>query len=258
MHQPATFRLYVSHRSISRAALAILALSTLLAVLPDAQAGVIMDNSLQLQSLTITPASGSASLSLTSYSFGYLANSNSEVMIGPCPIVVTGASFTCSTSTNPLTSVISGHVNTNNVGSVMGGVGTGAYGALTISGTGSPVLVNFHAIVPYSQILQSDIDIASSHLFISLYVGNQYLIQYASNYDLTRGQFVSDSGVLDFQSSLMLSPGSNYFNLVLSDGVRANPEPSTLWLFLGAIPMVPLHRFLQRRRTSSVGRDYSR
>lgn len=240
-----------------RTVLLLLWLLTWLIAVPPARAGVVINNSIQLQSLTITPESGFATLSLTAYNFGYLANSNSEVMIGSCPIMVTGASFACSISTNPLAATISGHADTNYIGSVMGGVYTDAYGSLTISGTGTPVLVNFHAIVPYSQILQSDIDIASSRLSIFLYVDGQYLIDYTSEYDLTRGQFVSDSGVFDLQSSLLLSPGSSYyFNLVLTDSVRANPEPSTLWLFLGAIPVLSLSRFCHRLRLPGGGQPH--
>jgi hypothetical protein len=220
---------------------------------PAAQAGVVIDNSIALQSLTITPASGTASLALTTYTFGYIANSNNVAIVGPCPLALTGGDFACSTSANPLSASINGHFDTNFVGSIGGFMLAGAFGSINISGTSSPVLVNFDAIVPYSQFLTSDIDIASSHLSLSLSVNGQSLFQFVSGYDITRGQFVSDSAVLEFQSSLMLSPGQNNLNLSLGDSVRANPEPSTLWLLLGAIPMVPLNRLRQKRRSSGAG-----
>lgn len=232
---------------------ALVLLLTWMIAIPPARAAVIIDHSIQLQSLTITPDSGFATLSsITTYSFGYLANSNSEVMIGPCPIVVTGGSIGCSISTSPLSAMLFGHFDTNYVGSIMGGASTGAYGSIMISGMGSPVLVNFHAVLPYSQVMQSDIDIASSSISFFLYVNGQSIFNYLSEYDITRGQFVSDSGVLDLQGALALSPGYIYeFTLGIGDGARANPEPSTLWLLLGATPVLSLHRFRQRKRLSN-------
>jgi hypothetical protein len=195
-----------------------------------------MDSLIQLQSLTFTPASGSASLSLAPNNFGYLVNSEGNLVIGACPFAIPGASMNCAVATAPPSAFIAGHVDLNYAGSVMGFASVGMYGSLTLSGPSVPETVDVHVIAPYSQILQSDIDIASSNVTLRIYVDGTTIVNFVSQYDLTRGQFVSDSGVLDLHTPMILTPGGSYsISVQLSDGVRANPEPSTLWLLGGGL-----------------------
>ena len=225
----------------ARLSLSIAVLLGVLALAPQARATVIIDSSLQLQSLVITPAGGSATLSLQGGSFGFVANESSQVAFTPCPFGVGGASLDCSVDVNAPTASVSAHVNSG--GSVMGFVLTNLHGSLTISGTSGPVQVDFHAVFPYLQSLQTDIDIAVSRLSLSLFVDGQSF-ENASIYDLKRGQFVFDSGVWDVHSVLTLSPDVAYnFNMTIGDSFRANPEPNTAWLFFGFILALVLFQY---------------
>jgi hypothetical protein len=70
-------------KSLGALSLSIAALLGMFALSPQARATVIIDSSLQLQSLVITPASGSATLSLQGGSFGFVANESREVRLPP-------------------------------------------------------------------------------------------------------------------------------------------------------------------------------
>jgi hypothetical protein len=243
-------------RAAFHLSLSIAALLGMFALSPQARATVIMDSSLQLQSLVITPASGSATLSLQGGSFGFVANESREVAFTPCPFGVTGASLNCSVDVNAPTASVSAHVDTG--GSVLGGVFTNLHGSLTISGASGPVQVDFHAVFPYLQSLQSDIDIAESRLSLDLFVDGQSF-QNVSLYDLKRGQFVFDSGVWDVHSVLTLSPDVPYnFNMTISDSFRANPEPPTAWLFLGFIAVLLLSRYHSARHARLAAIQHSK
>ena len=235
-------------RLSARLSLSVAALLGMLAFASQAGATVIIDSSLQLQSLVITPASGSATLSLQGGSFGFVANESSQVAFTPCPFGVGGASLDCSVDVNAPTASVSAHVDTG--GSALGFVYTNLHGSLTISGTNSPVQVDFHAVFPYLQSLQSDIDIAVSQLTLNMFVDGQSF-QNVSLYDIKRGQFVFDSGVWDVHSVLTLSPDVPYnFNMTITDSFRANPEPPTVLLFLGIILVVAVQVY---RRSGQAG-----
>lgn len=216
----------------------------------EATADSIVNNSVQIQSLTISPGSGSVVIS-PSYVLARagVINSQSEKACCSCPQTISWFSADCSIDPVSLTGFVSAKVDIPDGQWAYGGSTSWIYGTFEIAGTTGPVLVQFHAVIPFLQSLTTGDDRESSSLSIGVSFDGLGIVNQQLNYDIGRNSSVFNSGIWDVNNSITLNAGQQYFFWVrMEDSVTANPEPSTVLLFLGGLSPIVLSRLRAMRR----------
>lgn len=220
-----------------------LAVIVLVAALAQASATEIVNNSVQLETLSITPASGFIIFNPAYSLQGGLQNSLNENRFNSCPMAVTWATINCSHSDMPLTLSASTHINIPDGPWVDGGVIQRYYGSFSIAGTSGPVVVQFQALLAYSQALMTGGGEASSQIGFSVYFTSSFsdILDANSDYAIGPRSSILDSGTWDLSNSVILNAGQQYdLTVGVGDGAMANPEPATLWLLLGGMTPIVL------------------
>lgn len=228
-----------------------------LASVPYASATAIANSSIQLESLTITPANGTIMLSPTARSFaqaqnslgqlvsnfdsGTTANSNSVVIWANASGSADSISRTASSSAN---------VNIPNVTGAANSVGRGSLfdTAFSITGTSGPVSVQFSATLPYAQTLMTDIyDVqATSEVVFDLTIDGSAVLFLDSPHVIGPSTSLATSASPTLNNSMTLTAGQTY-DLFLeidseSSGINATPEPATLSLLAGGALLAVIRR----------------
>jgi len=253
--------LHLSVNRVTWATCLCIMLATLCSV-PPSSATAIANSSMQLQSLTITPASGSIIFSPTAQSFAQAQNSLGQLVSN----FDSGASATSSASviwanangsadSTSETASNSANVNIPNVVGAASSVGRGALfdTAFSITGASGPVSVQFAAMLPYSQSLMTDIYgvQATSEVIFDLNVNGTDVLFFDSPLAIGPSTSLAMSGSPTLTNFMTLTAGQTY-DVYLeidseSSGINTTPEPATLTLLLGGA-IVPLVR---RRLKSS-------
>ena len=225
---------------------------------PYANATAIANSSLQLASLTITPASGSIVFSPTAQSFAQAQNSLGELVsnfdsgtTANSSAVVTWANASGSADSGSLTASASANVSIPNVTGAASSVGRGALFdfAFSVTGASGPVAVQFSAMFPFAQSLMTDMYgvQATSEVILDLSIDGQTVLFFDSPFTIGPSTSLATSGSPTLTNSMTLTAGQTY-DLYLeidseSSGINATPEPATLTLLLGGA-IVP---FVRRR-----------
>src|SRR5271169_1678489 len=219
-----------------------------LVVAPRANATAIANSSLQLASLTITPASGSIMFSPTAQSFAQAQNSLGELVsnFDSGTTANSSASVTWGNASGSADSILQTAFVSANVhlpGSVVGAASVAGQGALydfsfSITGTTGPVSVQFSALLPYSQSLMTDAAglQATSEVIFDLSLDGNTVLFLDSPMTIGPSSSFSTSGSPALSNSMTLTAGQTY-DLYLeldaeSSGINT-PEPATLSLLLG-------------------------
>ena len=232
-----------------------------LIVAPPASATAIANTSIQLSSLSITPASGSIMFSPTAQSFAQAQNSLGELVsnfnsgtTANSSASVTWANGSGSADSGSQTASASANVSIPNVTRAANSVGRGSLFdlAFSVTGTSGPVSVQFSAMFPYAQSLMTDIYgvQATSEVILNLSIDGQTVLFFDSPFTIGPSTSLATSGSPTLTNSMTLTAGQTY-DLYLeidseSSGINATPEPTTLTLLLGGA-IVP---FVRRRLRS--------
>lgn len=210
-----------------------------------AAANEVVNNSLQLQTLTITPASGSLVISPTwVFARAGALSGLGENVGGPCPQSITWMSADCSIDPVSLTGFVSANVNAPDGQWVYGSSFSYMYGTFEIVGTSGPVLVQFHAVIPYVQSLTTGLGYESSRIDVGVSFGGHIVVHNQLNYAIGLNSSINDSGIWNVSDSAMFNAGQQYtFGVLMRDDVAANPEPATVLLFLGGLSPIILSRW---------------
>jgi hypothetical protein len=241
--------------------LSLLLMLAAVAVPPGATATAIANSSIQLQSLTITPASGSIMFSPTAQSFAQAQNSLGELVANSASGVtasssaaVTWADASGSADSISQTASTSANVSIPNVTGAASSVGRGALFdlAFSVTGTSGPVSVQFSATLPYAQSLMTDVYgvQAASEVIFDLTVDGNTVLFFDSPLSIGPSSSLATSGSPTLTNSMTLTAGQTY-DLYLeidseSSGINTTPEPATFSLLLGGA-LVP---FVRRRLRS--------
>jgi hypothetical protein len=238
------------------------ALLLVLAAAPgDSCATAIASTSLQMQSLTIAPASGTIMFSPTAQSFAQAQNSLGRLVqnfdsgvTASSSAAVIWADANGSADSISQTASSSANVNIPNVSGAASSVGRGALfdTAFSITGTSGPVSVQFSATIPYSQSLMTDgfgVQ-ATSEVIFALTVDDSVVLFFDSPLSIGPSTSLAVSGSPTLTNSMTLTAGQTY-DLYMevdseSSGINTIPEPATLLLLLGGA-LVP---FVRRRLRS--------
>lgn len=223
---------------------------------PPASATAIANTSIQLSSLSITPASGSIMFSPTAQSFAQAQNSLGELVSNSnsgatanSSAVVTWANASGSADAGSQTASASANVSIPNVTAAANSAGRGTLFDLAFSVTGAsgPVSVQFSAMFPYAQSLMTDIYgvQATSEVILDLSIDGSAVLFFDSPLVIGPSASLATSGSPTLTNSMTLTAGQTY-DLYLeidseSSGINATPEPATLTLLLGGA-LVPLVR----------------
>ncbi len=253
----------VKFHSLANRFLLTLCLVLLLAasvVVPRANATAIANSSIMLESLTITPASGSIMFSPTAQSFAQTQNSLGQVVsnfdsgtTANSSATVTWANASGSADSISQTAFVSANVDLP--GSVVGAASAAGQGTLydfsfSITGTTGPVSVQFSALLPYSQSLLTDLAgvQASSEDIFYLSLDGQPVLFLDLPMTIGSSSSFSASGSPTLSNSMTLTAGQTY-NLYLeldaeSSGINV-PEPASLSLLLGGALLSLVRRKLR-------------
>ena len=220
----------------------------MLALGPHASATAIANSSIQLQSLTVTPASGSIVLSPAAQSFAQAQNSLGELVSNSdsgatanSSAVVRWANGSGSADSISRTASTSANVNIPNATGAANSVGRASLfdTSFSITGTTGPVSVQFSATLPYMQSLMTDIYgvQATSEVIFNLTIDGSAVLFLDSPLVVGPGMSLSTSGSPTLTNSMTLTAGQAY-DLFLeidseSSGINATPEPATLSLLAG-------------------------
>jgi hypothetical protein len=231
---------------------------------PPVSATAIANSSIQLSSLTITPASGSIMFSPTAQSFAQAQNSLGELVSNSnsgatanSSAGVTWANASGSADSGSQTAAALANVNIPNVTGAANSVGRGSLFdlAFSVTGTSGPVGVQFSAMFPYAQSLITDIYgvQATSEVILDLSIDGQTVLFFDSPLTIGSSSSLATGGSPTLTNSMTLTAGQTY-DLYLeidseSSGINTTPEPATLALLLGGA-LVPLVR-RRLRNTSS-------
>lgn len=224
-------------------------------------ATAIANSSIQLSSLSITPANGSIMFSPTAQSFAQAQNSLGELVSNSdsgttanSNAVVTWANASGSADSISQTAATSANVSIPNVTGAASSVGRGSLFDLAFSVTGAsgPVAVQFSAMFPYAQSLMTDIYgvQATSEVILGLSIDGSTVLFFDSPLVIGSSTSLATSGSPTLTNSMTLMAGQTY-DLYLeidseSSGINTTPEPATLTLLLGGA-IVP---FVRRRLRS--------
>lgn len=231
---------------------------------PPATATAIANSSMQLQSLTITPASGSVMFSPTAQSFAQAQNSLGQLVsnfgsgasaISSATVIWANADGAADSSSQTASSSASVDIFPNVTGAASS-VGRGALfdTAFSITGTSGPVSVQFSAILPFAQSLMTDVYgvQATSEVIFDLTVNGSGVLFLDSPLVIGSSTSVATSGSPTLTNSMILTAGQTYDLYVEVDaessGINLTPEPATLSLLLGGalLPFVR-HRLCRPR-----------
>lgn len=235
-----------------------------LALAPHASATAIANSSSQLQSLTISPASGSIMFSPTAQSFVQAQNSLGELVsnfdngaTANSSAVVTWATSSGAADTIVQRASSSANVNIPNVTGSASSVGRGALfdTAFSIAGTSGPVSVQFSATFPFAQSLMTDIYgvQASSEVILNLSIDGQTVLFFDSPLVIGPSTSLDTTGFPTLTNSMTLTAGQTY-DLFLeidseSSGINVTPEPASLLLLLGGTLLPFVRNRLCRQRS---------
>lgn len=230
----------------------MLVIATLTAA-PPAGATATANSSLQLESLTITPASGSVVFSPTAQSFAQAQNSLGELVTNFDTGVTASSSATvtwvnASGSADSISQTGSALANVNIPGSFVGAASSVGRGVLydfsfSITGTTGIVSVQFGAMLNSAQSLMTDaLGLqATSEVIFDLTIDGQTLLFTDSPFTIGPSQSFTAGGPVNLNSTMDLTAGQTY-NLYLELDAESSaintPEPATLSLLAGAL--VPL------------------
>jgi len=244
-----------------RLAPCFVALLLIASAAPPVSATAIANSSIQLSSLSITPASGSIMFSPTAQSFAQAQNSLGELVsnfnsgaTANSSAVVTWANASGWANSGSQTASASANVSIPNVTGAASSVGRGALfdTAFSITGASGPVSVQFSAMFPYSQSLMTDVYgvQATSEVILDLSIDGSVVLFFDSPFTIGPSTSLATSGSPTLTNSMTLTAGQTY-DLYLeidseSSGVNTTPEPATLTLLLGGV-IVP---FVRRRLRS--------
>ena len=231
-----------------------------LGAVPAVSATAIANSSLQLETLTITPASGTVVFSPTAQSFAQAQNSLGELVsnFDNGTTANSSASVTWANASGVADSIsqtASASANVNLPGSVFGAASSVGRGALydlsfSITGASGPVSVQFSAMLPYSQSLMTDANglQATSEVIFDLSIDGVTVLFLDSPQSIGPSSAFSTSGSPTLTNSMTLNAGQTY-NLYLeldaeSSGINV-PEPATLSLLLGGALLSMVRKKLQ-------------
>lgn len=246
------------HRFVNRVSwvsFPVVMLATLCSV-PPVSATAIANSSMQMQSLTITPASGTIMFSPTAKSFAQAQNSLGQLVsnfdsgvTASSSAAVIWANASGSADSISRTASSSANVNIPNSTGAASSVGRGALfdTAFSITGTSGPVSVQFAVTLPYSQSLMTDIYgvQATSEVIFDLSVDGSVVLFFDSPLAIGPSSSLATSGSPTLTNSMTLTAGQTY-DLYMEDdsessGINTTPEPATLTLLLGGA-LVPVVR----------------
>ena len=227
-------------------------------------ATAIANSSMRMQSLTITPASGTIMFSPTAQSFAQAQNSLGQLVSNSDSGVTASSSAAviwanANGSANSISQTVSSSANVNipNVTGAANSVGRGSIfdTAFSITGTSGPVSVQFSVALPYSQSLMTDIYgvQATSEVIFDLTVDGSTVLFLDSPFAIGPSTSLATSGSPTLTNSMTLTAGQTY-DLYMevdseSSGINTTPEPATLTLLLGGALVPFVRRRLQALRS---------
>jgi hypothetical protein len=242
----------------------LLAIFLISAASPHANATAVANSLITLQSLTITPASGSIMLSPTAQSFAQAQNSLGELVSNSdsgatanSTAAVTWANGSGSADSILRAASASANVSIPNITAAANSVGRGTLfdTAFSITGATGPVSVQFSATFPYAQFLMTDIYgvQATSEVVLNLSIDGSAVLFFDSPLVIGPSTTLVNSGSPTLTNSMTLTAGQTY-DLYLeidseSSGINAVPEPATLSLLLGGALIPLVRRRLQSLRS---------
>jgi hypothetical protein len=238
---------------------------------PPASATAIASSSVQLQSLTVTPSSGTMVFSPFASWYAIVTNSLGEFDItfgngvaGSTTSSVTGGTASAAADTNSLTASASADVNiVGNGAASAGAIARASYLPFSIVGASGPVTVQFDATVVFQQSLMTGA-LSSAHSDVGYRLGLFTVqlpfpvggdIQFASsNNTVGPNSTWVNTGTWSFTASETLMPGVQY-NLIADLGSSSDavvtPEPGALSLVLAGILTPLVRRRILGRRAST-------
>ncbi len=226
-----------------------------LAATPFANATAIVDNFMQLQSLTITPASGSlvyspvAVVHTGAETLDQHVTCDQSGVFASCSSAETWSSAIAWSDSSSQTSYASTQFDATGYG--QGDASANSYLEATnfmVTGTQGLVSVDLSAAVPYQQLLRTDMFGVEAFSFVWFEVsltgphGEQYVpLYYFQSYSIGPNSEIEVSGTASLDGSVTLMAGTTY-TLGVTTSAEAQgystPEPATLSLLLaGACSM---------------------
>ncbi len=228
---------------------------------PPANASALINSSVELQSLSVTPSSGTAILDLTASSVSVLSNSLGEQGgwdISGQPNIWQHQSITWGNVSGladnrlPTFEVLADNLIPPGTmgGSVLASVQQTFVGTLTITGSDGPVDVQFDAMVHFLQSAATDsFGLARSQERFSMSLEDDSLLSYDLDNTVGHGTVFLAQGTDTVDTSLTLMTNHAYhfvFDAEIvseSSNSTSTPEPATLWLLLGGVAPAVFRRF---------------